>query len=132
MNIRPAVRLLILVTVPAIRFVSAETSDVAGIWRGESLCATDAAACKNESVVYYIKDVPGHPDLVFIQADKIVNGKAITMGSGQWQYHRAQQTLQWALPQQVWLLKITGTRIEGTLTRADQTVVRKMTLVKDK
>jgi len=62
--------------------VSAEASSVTGTWRGESLCVTDAPACHNESVVYYIKAVPDRPDLVLIRADKIVDGKAITMGSG--------------------------------------------------
>jgi hypothetical protein len=31
----------------------------------------------------------------------------------------------------VWLLKITGNHIEGTLTLADKTVFRKMALAKD-
>ena len=52
-------------------------------------------ACHNESVVYYIKDVPFRPDAVLIQADKIVDGKAVTMGTGQWHYDRAQHTLEW-------------------------------------
>jgi len=52
--------------------VSAEASSVAGVWRGSSVCVTDAPACHNEDVVYYIKDVPDRPDLVLIQADKIV------------------------------------------------------------
>src|SRR6516225_11070244 len=75
--------------------VSAEASHVAGVWRGASVCVTDAPACHNEDVVYYIKDVPDRPDLVLIQADKIVDGKAITMGTGQWHYDRAQHTLEW-------------------------------------
>ena len=111
--------------------VGAEASSVAGTWRGQSICATDNPVCQNETVVYYIKDVPDRPDLVFIQADKIVNSKAITMGSGQWRQDRAQHTLEWRMPQRVWLLKIAGNRIEGTLTLADKSVVRKMTLSKD-
>jgi hypothetical protein len=89
-------------------------------------------SCRNETVVYYIKNVPDRPDLVIIQADKIVEGKAITMGTGQWQYDRAQHTLEWRMPQQVWLLKVTGNRIDGTLTLSDKTVFRKMTLEKQK
>ena len=110
--------------------VSAETSGVAGTWRGESVCATNAPACHNETVIYDIKDVPDRPDLVIIQADKIVSGKAITMGTGQWRHDRARHTLEWRTPQQVWLLKITGNRIEGTLTLADGTVFRNVTLEK--
>jgi len=107
-------------------------SEVAGTWRGESLCVTAAPSCHNESVVYYIKDVPGRPDLVMIQADKIVDGKAVTMGTGQWNYDQTRHTLEWPSPQRVWTLTISGERIEGILTLADQTVFRKMTLKKDK
>ena len=114
------------------RLVSADASGVAGTWRGESICVTGASACHNESVVYYIKDVPDRPDLVLIRADKIVDGKAITMGTGQWHYDRAQHTLEWRTPQQVWLLKITSNRIEGTLKLTDGTVFRKMVLQNDK
>src|SRR5712671_2540632 len=109
----------------------AQASGPAGTWRGQSICTTDAPACHNESVVYYIKDVPDKSDVVFIQADKIMDGKPITMGSGQWQYNKAENTLEWRSPQRVWLLKIAGNHIEGTLTLADKTVFRKMTLDKD-
>ncbi|HLN00832.1 MAG TPA: hypothetical protein VK335_16200 [Bryobacteraceae bacterium] len=111
--------------------MAAEGSDVAGTWHGESLCATDALACHNEKVVYYIKEVPDRPDVVTIQADKIIDGKAITMGTGEWQHDRAQHTLEWRSPRQVWLLKINGNRIDGTLMLADKTVFRKMSLTRD-
>jgi hypothetical protein len=71
-----------------------DTSGIAGTWRGRSVCVTDAAACHNEEVVYYIKDVFDRDDVVFIQADKLVDGKAVTMGAGQWQYDRKQHTLE--------------------------------------
>lgn len=89
------------------------------------------SACRDERVVYY-NDIPDRPDLVLIRADKIVDGKAIMMGTGQWQHNRAQGTLEWRMPQQVWILTITGNRIEGTLKLADKTVFRKMTLETEK
>jgi hypothetical protein len=81
--------------------------------------------------VYYIKDVPGRPDVVVIQADKIVDGKAVTMGTGEWQYEQARHRLEWRSPRQVWELNVAGNRIEGALTMSDKTVFRKMTLTKD-
>lgn len=54
------------------------------------------------------------------------------MGTGQWKYDRAQRTLEWRMPQQVWRLKVLGNRIEGTLSRVDGTTFRKLTLAKDK
>ena len=110
---------------------SAETSSPVGTWRGDSVCATDASACHNEQVVYYIKDVPNSPNLVSIQADKIVGGKPITMGAGEWQYDRVRSTLEWRMPKQAWLLNIAGSRMEGTLKHSDGTVLRKMILEKD-
>ncbi len=80
------------------------------------MCAGDASACKDENVVYYIEAVTGKSDSVFIRADKIVDGKAITMGSGPWDYDRAKHTLSWQAAQRLWLLTINGKRIEGTLT----------------
>jgi hypothetical protein len=109
----------------------AETSGAAGTWRGTSTCTIAAGACHNESVVYYVRDVKDQADVVFIQADKIVAGKAITMGSAQWKYNRALQTLEWSTAKQVWLLRINGTRMAGTLTLADGTVYRNLTLEKE-
>jgi hypothetical protein len=108
-----------------------ETSGLAGTWRGDSVCATEASACHDERVVYYLKDVPNRPNLIFIQADKIVDGKPITMGTGEWQSDRVGSTLEWRMPKQVWLLKIKGRRMEGTLKLTDGTVLRNMILEKD-
>jgi hypothetical protein len=110
--------------------MSAAESPV-GIWRGESLCTTDAPSCKNETVVYYIEAIAEKPDQMFIRADKIVDGKAITMGSGPWEYSQAKQTLSWQAQQRLWLLNITGKRIDGTLTLPGNVIVRRMTLKKD-
>jgi hypothetical protein len=112
------------------RSLAAE-SEAAGTWSGESRCAVRGTACRDETVVYSIQDVPGRSDAVFIKADKIVDGKPVTMGTGEWQYDRTRHTLEWRLPRQVWLLEISGARIEGTLTMADGTVIRRMSLRKD-
>ena len=112
--------------------MSAETSAVAGEWHGQSVCVTEASACRNETVVYYVSDIPDRPDVVTIRADKIVDGKAITMGTGEWHYDRSQPKLEWATSQQTWVLRINGSRIDGTLTLANGTLLRKMTLEKAK
>ena len=52
------------------------------------------------------------------------------MGTSEWQHDRAHHTLEWRTPEQVWLLKVIGNRIEGTLIRADKAVFRKITLEK--
>jgi len=111
--------------------VSAATDSPVGVWRGDSLCATDAPSCKNENVVYYIEAIADKPDQMFIRADKIVDGKAITMGTSQWEYNQAKQTLSWQVGQRLWLLTISGKRIDGTLTLPGNVVFRRMTLKKD-
>jgi hypothetical protein len=128
----PAVLLLGALGLLNVRPSRAETSSPEGIWRGESLCTSEAPACHDERVVYYVKPVPNREDLVVIQADKIVNGQAVTMGSGEWHYDRAGSTLEWRMPQRVWSLKITGSRMEGTLKRSDGAVIRNVTLEKDR
>jgi hypothetical protein len=110
------------------RLALAETSGLAGTWRGDSTCMTEASACHDERVVYYIRDVPNRPNQVVVQADKIVDGKPITMGTGEWEYDRAGSTLEWRTPNQVWLLKIKGRRMEGTLKLTDGTIFRNMIL----
>ena len=80
------------------RLALGETSGLAGTWRGDSICAAEASACHDERVVYYIRDVPNRPNQVVVQADKIVDGKPITMGTGEWEYDRAGGTLEWRTP----------------------------------
>lgn len=103
----------------------------AGVWRGESLCAAANPSCNDEKVVYYIQAIPDKRDYLLVRADKIVDGKAITMGSGEWLYNSAESTLSWRSQQRLWLLVIDGKRIEGTLTLTGNVVVRKMMLKKD-
>jgi hypothetical protein len=117
---------------PLLVLAALADSPAAGVWRGESLCTdTASASCRNETVIYYIRDILDRPNAVLIRADKVVDGKAITMGTGKWQYDRTRQTIEWHMPQQVWLLRLDGDRIDGTLRLADGTIVREIRLKKD-
>jgi hypothetical protein len=103
---------------------------VIGIWRGDSLCVSRLSACVDEKVIYYIS-ATATSTRVSIRADKIVGGKAITMGTGEWQYDADHHTLTWETPRQTWLLTVGDGSIEGTLSLADKTVVRRMTLKRE-
>src|SRR6266849_5859240 len=105
-------RIGVLVLIGLCLRLSGASDSPMGVWRGESACAGDAASCKDEKVVYYIEAVADKPDSVFIRADKIVDGKAITMGSGPWEFNRAKHTLWWQTAQRLWLLTINGKRME--------------------
>jgi hypothetical protein len=108
----------------------AQQASLTGVWRGESICVQQGTACNNEHVVYYIDAIPDHQDQVQIRADKIVNGEAITMGTSTWNLDAAHHTIEWKTPRQVWLISVSGTRAEGSLTLSDGTPIRKMTLQK--
>ena len=112
------------------REAQAGADSPAGVWRGESVCTTSAPSCHDEKVVYYIDAVADKPDAVFIRADKIVEGKAIAMGSGPWRYNRAMHTLSMESGQRLWLLNLNGKRIEGTLTMPGNVIFRRVTLTK--
>ena len=113
------------------RVLAADTPSPAGTWRGESKCTTDAPACHDEHVVYSIEAVSGRQDQLNIRADKIVDGKAITMGSGPWNYDAKKQTISFESNGRLWLLAIHGDHMEGTLTVSGNVVFRRMTLTQD-
>ena len=102
-----------------------------GVWRGESICTSGASTCHDEKVVYYIEAIPDKPDSVSIKADKIVDGQAVTMGSGPWRYDRAKKTLSMGPADRLWLVNIKGKTMEGTLTVSGNVVFRRMTLTRD-
>jgi hypothetical protein len=104
----------------------------AGTWRGESKCATDAPSCHDEQVVYSIEAIPHRPNQLLIRADKIVDGRAITMGTGPWTYDERRQTLSFESSGRLWLLSIDRNRIDGTLTVDGTILFRRMTLTRDR
>jgi hypothetical protein len=125
-------RFTVLFTLLTVAAAQSTGGQVAGVWRGESICAADRGACVDEKVVYDISPIPEKTGVVLIRADKVVNGHAVTMGTGEWKHDAAHHTLSWETERQTWLLRIDGDTIDGTLTLADRTVVRRMTLKKDR
>jgi hypothetical protein len=105
---------------------------VVGVWRGESICGSNRPACVDEHVAYHISAVAQRSGVVSIRADKIVNGRAETMGVSEWTVDSERHELTWETHRQTWLLKIKGDTMEGTLTLADKTVVRRVTLKRER
>src|SRR6266478_4178329 len=81
-------------------------SKLAGTWRGDSLCVEKGTG------------------------GKVVDGKEIVMGSGEWRYDSAKRTLTVELPRGVITLKLDGDKLEGTFKLPDKTVLRRITLKK--
>ncbi len=81
-------------------------------------------------VIYRIQKLParGH---VTISADKIVNGRAINMGSLEFHYDQQLKIWMCQYSQGVWRLTVQGAKVDGTLTEPDGTLFRQITLRKD-
>ena len=86
---------------------------------GESICAGDRPACKNEVVVYRFEAVAGKPGVVTLLADKIINGQREPMGKLDCQYDEAKGTLSGEFTRGqthgLWQFQISGDTMEGTL-----------------
>lgn len=94
---------------------------IAGIWRGQSLCTQKDSACREEAVVYRFSPLPGKPRSFSVSADKIVDGKAVNMGTLEFQYVVDEQVLVCRYAQGVWRLSVDREKMDGTLTRPDGT-----------
>jgi hypothetical protein len=105
-----------------------DESLVLGDWHGESKVLAKNTPAKDEVVVWHIARGPA-PGKLHITADKIVNGKAISMGAAlEFNYDPAQKTIVCEIQPGVWKLTVKGNAMEGTLTLHDQTVFRRVTL----
>ena len=61
----------------------------------------------------------------------IVDGKTITMGQGPWAWDAKQQTLTFGPKERVCLISLHEDRLDATLTLADGTIFRRMSLTRD-
>jgi hypothetical protein len=109
-----------------------DEAKLTGVWRGDSLCAEKGTACHDEVAVYRIAAIPGKRGYLLVTGGKVVDGKEIVMGSGEWRYESAKHTLTGDLPRGVITLKLDGDMLEGTFTLPDKTVLRRITLKKSK
>jgi hypothetical protein len=96
-----------------------------GKWKGESLCTVKPSACHDETVVYEITAVAGSKDRLVWNADKIVDGKPVNMGSLECTYQS--RTVTCDIPGRgVWSFTLDGDLMTGTLKLSDGTLFRKV------
>ena len=112
---------------------------IVGTWSGSSVCVDRQAApgCNDEQVVYGIKASSGKPNAASVDADKVVDGKRVSMGvleftfdakSGSWT-----SELDTPRVHALWRVTVNGATLTGTLTLLpSNAVVRKIDLRKDK
>jgi hypothetical protein len=113
--------------------------EIVGTWSGSSVCVDRRAApaCNDERVVYEINASPGKPNTLTANADKVVDGKRVSMGvlefthdakSGSWT-----SELDTPRVHALFRLTVNGEMMTGTLTLLpSKAVVRKIDLRKDK
>jgi hypothetical protein len=104
-------------------------SRIAGTWRGNSVCAVENSPCHDEVNVYRFSGIAGRPDNFSVTASKIVGGKEIVMGSGEWKYDAKKRMVECERP--AIRLAINGDKMEGVLTQTDGTVYRRIHLKKE-
>lgn len=105
-------------------------SALVGDWSGTSLCQVEPSSCHDENVVFRVSNP--HEDKITIQADKIVDGKALTMGVGEWTYDQSTGALTWHIPRGDWKLIVDDNTMDGTLIVPDNVVFRKVHLKRSK
>jgi len=102
-----------------------------GDWRGDSICVVRESACHDEDSLYHITQVPEKAGRFSLKADKIVGGKAITMGTSECSYDAKERVWECAIPTGSSLrFTVEGNTLQGTMTLADKTLWRKITLKK--
>ena len=106
-----------------------DESQIFGEWKGESIVVAKSSAAKDEVQVWHISKSK-EPGKVRIRADRIVNGRSITMGVSDWDYDKTKKTITWKTRLGVWQLTADGNTMRGTLTLTDKTVFRRVSLKK--
>jgi hypothetical protein len=107
---------------------AADDSSIVGIWRGHSICVQKNTACHDEDAVYRISVIPGKQGHVYVSGGKVVDGKEVVMGSGEWRFDANASTLSFELPLGDIALVVNGDKMQGTFALHDKTVLRHITL----
>lgn len=111
---------------------AAGDSPLSGDWRGDSICTVRPSACNDEKALYHIKKLGDQPNRFSVQADKIVNGKALDMGATmECSFAPDNHALTCSTPKLVLHLTLKGKSLDGTMNLSDGTVWRNISLKKD-
>ena len=120
--------LLTLLLVVSCNAQQPSKDSIEGTWKGTSLCQVKPSACHDENVVYHISKAANGKSYS-IQANKIVNGVEEDMGTLEASYDATQHILTTTIKDNqgrtsVWVFKIDGKQMHGTLTMDGKTLYR--------
>jgi hypothetical protein len=98
--------------------------DVAGVWRGTSVCLVHPSPCHDEIVVYRIASMPGSDSLA-LDARKMVGDQEQSMGVLACHLSlRGQLTC--AIPRGIWRFSVRNDSLTGELRLLDDTRFREV------
>ena len=106
-----------------------DESYLIGDWKGESICEIKNSPCHNESVVYHITKGK-ETDMFLVNADKIIEGKPVNMGTLDFNYEKENKALVCTFKNGTFRLTIAGNKMEGTLVTPDKILFRRIVLIK--
>ena len=109
----------------------ANDDQTVGTWSGNSTCVERNGPCHDEVNVYHISKIAEKPNSFLVTGSKVVEGKEIVMGTGEWTYDAQKHTLSSEIDGRIFKLTIDGNKMEGTLTWRGS-VYRKISLKKEK
>ena len=117
---------------PSVASAQDDASQIAGTWRGNSVCAVANSPCRNEVNVYRFSEMSSKPNRFSCTASKIVAGKEIVMGSGEWTYDPSKHLLQTVISNPTIRLTLDRDSLDGALTLPDSTIYRRIHLKKSR
>ena len=106
-----------------------QSEQIAGIWRGNSVCTVANSPCHNEANVYRFSEMPGTSNRFSCVGSKIVDGKEVVMGSSEWTYDPSKHLLQPTSAPRI-RLTLDHDVLDGELMNPDGTNYRRMHLKK--
>ena len=108
------------------------TPQIAGTWRGNSVCVVATTACRDEVNVYRFSEIAGKANRFLCTGSKILDGKEIVMGSGEWTYISSQHLLQTVTSNPRIRLTLDRANLDGALSLPDGTIYRRIHLKKSR
>jgi hypothetical protein len=132
---KQTVQMLLMLAVVINCLAQQTTQDgIEGTWKGTSLCQVKSSPCRDENAVYHISKAANGKTYT-MQANKIVSGAEEEMGSSDAVYDETKHTLTTTTKDRqgrvgVWLFKIEGKQMHGTLTIDEKTLFRIIELKK--
>jgi hypothetical protein len=106
-------------------------SALAGDWRGESICVVRESACRDEDSLYHFSKIADKTGRYSLQADKIVDGKPVTMGTSECSFDPTHHAIECAVSAGTTLrFTVNGNTLQGTMTIQGNKLWRRITLKK--